>query len=120
MSFMITGDPRVIKEIITTTLAPEKTFKWGKETVTIALVTKEPTKVTNKLTGESVILPPDQVDLYDLMVGIEMMLDGRGPWPQGMSPEQNAKFKRDQVQQFRTIRYWFRDNNYTAYQKLID
>lgn len=34
-----------------------------------------PVRVSNRLTGESVMLPPDAVAVYDTMTGAEMMGD---------------------------------------------
>ena len=117
---IITGDPAVIREIIQQETFPTKTFKSGKVEITVHLVTQAPTKVINKLTGQSVMLPAEQVDLFDLLIGIEKMLNGETPYPLGISNEELEHLKKHQIKQFRAIRAWFMKNNLDAYFTLID
>ena len=118
---IIEGSPRLIKEIIEQESTPQKEFKIGKTIITVHLVTKEETKVTNKFTGQSIVLPPDQVDLYDLLIGTEKMLNGEHPNPFPNLPAVELEYlKKFQIEQFRAIRNWFLKYNSKAYFTLID
>ena len=65
----------------------------------IMVLDKEPVKVQNPFSGESTILTPDEVAVYDYLKGCELMGDYKG---------------------LRKALDWFRTNNGNAYMILLD
>ena len=65
----------------------------------IMVLDKEPVEVQNPFSGESTILTPDEVAVYDYLKGCELMGDYKG---------------------LRKALDWFRTNNGNAYMILLD
>jgi hypothetical protein len=65
----------------------------------IMVLDKEPVKVQNPFSGESTILTPDEVAVYDYLKGCELIGDYKG---------------------LRKALDWFRTNNGNAYMILLD
>jgi hypothetical protein len=65
----------------------------------IMVLDKEPVKVQNPFSGESTVLTPDEVAVYDYLKGCELMGDYKGV-RKGLD--------------------WFRSNNASAYMILLD
>lgn len=65
----------------------------------IMVLDKEPVKVQNPFSGESTMLTPDEVAVYDYLKGCELMGDYKGV-RKGLD--------------------WFRSNNASAYMILLD
>lgn len=55
--------------------------------------------VTNRFSGNKILLNPEELAMYDLLKGAEIVGD---------------------MKRFHICRYWFMDNNYEAYRTLID
>lgn len=65
----------------------------------IKVIDKKPVKVSNPFSGESVILTPEEVAVYDYIKGCEMMADYKG-MRKGLD--------------------WFSEKNPEAYMTLLD
>ena len=65
----------------------------------IMILDKEPVKVRNPYSGESIMLTPDEVAVYDYLKGCEMIQDWTGV-EKGLD--------------------WFLENNSKAYMVLLD
>jgi hypothetical protein len=65
----------------------------------IMVLDKEPVEVRNPFSGESTVLTPDEVAVYDYLKGCELMGDHKG---------------------LRKGLDWFRTNNGNAYMILLD
>ena len=65
----------------------------------IMVVDKEPVEVQNPFSGESTVLTPDEVAVYDYLKGCELIGDYKG---------------------LRKGLDWFRNNNAQAYMILLD
>lgn len=72
----------------------------------VMILDKEPVEVTNPYSGESIMLTPTEVGVYDVTMGAYQL---------GVSSNDN-----ELIDMFYKGKDWFLDNNVEAYMTLID
>ena len=68
--------------------------------------------ITNLFTGESYMLKPEEVAMYDFVMGLQFVIDKRG----GLLDPRTFPLQKE----LRKGLDWFRENNAKAYMVLLD